>query len=176
VGVAKGYMAQVGGGPLPTELHDHVADHLVERGREVGTVTGRRRRVGWLDLAFVRRTVEVDGVSKLCLTNLDVLAGLPEIHVSTHYLVGGKRRETYPASLRDAAQVEPVYETFEGWPEQDWDAVAAGGYEALPGAARKYAEFVVDVLGIDLAAISVGRRRDQTLMLDSPAPQVAVAA
>lgn len=175
VGVAKGYMAQVGGGPLPTELHDQVADHLVERGREIGTVTGRRRRVGWLDLAFIRKTVEIDGVSKLCLTNLDVLAGLPQIRVSTHYLVGGERRDTYPASLRDAARVEPVYETFEGWPDQDWDEVAAGGYEALPGPARAYAEFIVTTLGVDLAAISVGRRRDQTLMLSSPIPQVALA-
>lgn len=175
-GVAKGYMAQVGGGPLPTELLGEIAEHLVERGREVGTVTGRRRRVGWFDMAFVRKSVQIDGVSHLCLTNLDVLAGLPEVKVATHYRVDGEHRDLYPASLAQAARVEPVLETMPGWPDTDWDEVAAGGYEALPGNARRYAEFLAGSLDVRLAAVSCGRRRDQTIVLDSPVNNPAFAA
>ena len=176
IGVAKSYMVQVGGGPLPTELHGELADYLVERGREVGTVTGRRRRVGWLDLAFLRRSVRIDGIERLCVTNVDVLAGLSEVKVSTHYLVDGRRVDEYPLSLRDAARVEPVYRTFEGWPEQDWDAVAAGGIDALPDAARRYLDFVLEELGVDLCGVSIGPRREQTILFDVPAAARAGAA
>jgi adenylosuccinate synthase len=168
VGVSKAYMAQVGGGPLPTELDGETADHLVTRGREVGTVTGRRRRVGWLDLSFVRRALEIDGIEHLCLTNIDALAGLPEVKVATHYEVDGEPYYRYPSSLGVAARVEPVYETLEGWPDQDWDEVARGGLEALSDPARRYVEFVAGELQVSLAAVSVGRRRDQTIMLEGP--------
>ncbi len=167
-GVAKAYMAQVGGGPLPTELGGAVADYLVDRGREVGTVTGRRRRVGWFDMAFARKTVAIDGVSHLCLTNLDVLAGLPEVKVATHYRVDGERCELYPPSLAKAARVEPVLETFAGWPDADWERSADAGYEALPPNARRFAEYLADGLGVRLAAVSFGRHRDRTIVLDSP--------
>lgn len=173
VGVAKAYMAQVGGGPLPTELYGAVADHLVDRGREVGTVTGRRRRVGWFDMAFVRRAVQIDGIRHLCLTNVDVLAGLPEVWISTGYRVGGEVRSTYPAALGEAAAVEPVYVKFEGWDEQDWDEVADTGYEALAPAARAYVEFIAESLDVSLSAVSIGRSRDQTIFLDPPAPAAA---
>ncbi|MGC1852133.1 MAG: adenylosuccinate synthase [Solirubrobacterales bacterium] len=168
VGVAKGYMAQVGGGPLPTELDGSVADHLVDRGREVGTVTGRRRRVGWFDMAFVRKAIEIDGIRHLCLTNIDVLAGLPEVWISTGYRVDGEIRSIYPAALGEAARVEPVYVKLDGWDEQDWDEVASAGYEALAPAARAYVEFIVESLDVSLAAVSIGRRRDQTIFVDAP--------
>lgn len=167
VGVAKAYMVQVGGGPLVTELAGDLADHLVERGREVGTVTGRRRRVGWLDLCFVRKSVRVDGVQHLCLTNLDVLAGLPEVKVATHYLLDGEPVDEYPVRLPHAARVEPVYETFPGWPESDWLEIARAGYDALPGEARAYVEFVAETLDVAVAAVSIGRSRAHTIVLES---------
>ena len=91
-------MITAGGGPLPTEVFGEVADFLVQRGREVGTVTGRRRRVGWLDLAFLRKAIRLEGIHNLCLTNLDVLAGLPEVLIATHYRVNGKLMDEYPAA------------------------------------------------------------------------------
>lgn len=167
-GVAKSYMTQVGGGPLPTELSGEVADHIVERGREIGTVTGRRRRVGWLDLAFIRRSILVEGVRHLCLTSVDVLAGLPEVQVAVHYLADGEEHYSYPARLRAAASVEPVYVKFAGWPECDWDEVAATGFHALPEQAQAYVSFASESLGVPLAAVGVGRRRDQALVVSSP--------
>ena len=169
VGVTKAYMTQAGGGPLPTEVGGAAADHLVTRGREIGTVTGRRRRVGWLDMAFVRKAVAIDGIRQICISSVDVLAGLEEVRVATGYRLDGRLLETYPAALRDAARVEPVYATFDGWPERDWDEVARDGYEALPGEARRYVEFVAESLDVDLVAIGVGPRRDQTLDLASVA-------
>src|SRR5262249_55543768 len=137
--------------------------------REVGTVTGRRRRVGWLDLSFVRRALEIDGIEHLCLTNLDVLAGLPEGKVATHYEVDGERFEHYPSALGLAARVNPLYQNLEGWPDQSWDEVAREGVDALSEPARRYVDFVVEALDVSLAALSVGRRRDQTILLDAPA-------
>lgn len=173
VGVVKAYMIQAGGGPLPTELDGAVADTIVERGREIGTVTGRRRRVGWLDLAFVRKAVRVDGVNRLCVTNIDVLAGLDEIKVATHYMVDGQRLDEYPARLSTAARVEPVYEVFEGWPDLDWAAVARSGYDALPKNARYYLEFIADALGVRLGGVSVGPHREHTILVDLPGPHGA---
>jgi adenylosuccinate synthase len=168
VGVAKAYMVQVGGGPLPTEIFGDTADYLVARGREIGTVTGRRRRVGWFDLPFVRRAVRIDGVRRLCLTNIDVLAGLPEVRVATHYQIDGEPVHEFPSSLRALAAIQPVYQSFEGWPEQDWAAVAAGGLEALPAAARRYIDFLCEAVGVPLGAVSVGRLREQTIHLFTP--------
>lgn len=170
IGVAKAYMTQVGGGPLPTEVTGALADHLVQRGQEIGTVTGRRRRVGWFDMPFLRRAIQVDGLHGLCLTSLDVLAGLPEVQVATHYRLDGRDIDTYPVSLSQAARIEPVMRTFPGWPDGDWDAIATAGYHALPANARRFLEYLRDSLDTPLAAIGVGRRRDQTIVLDVPSP------
>lgn len=170
VGVAKAYMVQVGGGPLPTELFGDIADYLVKRGREIGTVTGRKRRVGWLDLAFLRRSVRIEGIHRLCVTNLDVLAGLEQVKVSTHYLIDGEPVLEYPVALRDATKVEPVFETLVGWPECDWDEIVRDGLGALPPGARSYLDFVQEQIGVTLLGVSVGPKRDQTILVDTPVP------
>lgn len=168
IGVAKAYLAQVGGGPLPTELDGETADHLVERGREYGTVTGRRRRVGWFDVPFARRAVLIDGIERLFLTNLDVLAGLPEVRVATHYQIDGRRLDVYPRSHAEMARIEPVYTTLPGWPDADWSTLAAKGFDALPAELRRYVELIASELGVRMAALGVGPRRDQTIALDLP--------
>lgn len=167
VGVAKAYTASVGGGPLLTELEGDIADHLVERGREHGTVTGRRRRVGWLDLPSLRRAIRVDGIKYLCLSNLDVLAGLPEVKVATHYTMSGSVVQEYPVSLSEAARCQPVFRKFDGWGEQDWTAIARRGLGALPEAARRYLDFVCTSLGVQLMAVGIGPQRDQTIVVDT---------
>lgn len=166
LGVAKAYMVRVGGGPLPTELRGKPADYLIDKGREFGTVTGRRRRVGWFDLAFVRKAVRVDGVERLCVSGIDVLAGLPEVFVAIHYLVNDEQTDEYPVDLAAAARVQPVLKSFTGWPEQDWTEIARRGVSALPTATRKYLDFLVESLETPLAAIGVGPGREQTIMVE----------
>lgn len=171
LGVAKAYTVTVGGGPLPTEAPADVADYLVERGREYGTVTGRRRRVGWLDLAFLRKAVRVDGITDLALTGLDVLAGLDEVRVSTHYEVEGRRLDEYPADNRTASRVQPVYRTMPGWQDTDWGAVRTPA--DLPEQARCYAEWVAGELGVRLAAAGVGPDRSDLVVWAWPWQQHA---
>ncbi|MGW1596225.1 adenylosuccinate synthase [Streptomyces sp. NPDC002343] len=169
LGVAKAYTVQVGGGPLLAEVDGAIADHLVTRGREWGTVTGRRRRVGWFDLPMVRRAVEVEGIRRLCLTNIDVLAGLAEVSVVTGYRIGGRVTDTFPVRLPDLAAAIPVLRRFEGWADTDWPRVARLGPAALPGAARHYIDHLAEALGVEIAAVGVGPRREDTVLLgDTP--------
>ncbi|MDG9701980.1 adenylosuccinate synthase [Streptomyces sp. DH37] len=163
LGVAKAYMVQVGGGPLMAELDGATADHLVTRGREWGTVTGRRRRVGWFDVPMARRAIEVDGVRRLCLTNLDVLAGLEEVMVVTGYRIGGRAVDSFPVRLGEIASATPVLERLEGWPEQDWREVARRGPEGLPAAAGRYVARLSSLLGVEIVAAGVGPERTDTV-------------
>jgi adenylosuccinate synthase len=167
-GVMKAYMSQVGGGPLPTELDGELAEHIVRRGNEFGSVTGRRRRVGWLDLPLCRRALEVDRFSHLCISAIDVLAGLPSVRIAVGYEVNGRTLDRYPVDLALAAAVQPVYHELPGWPDADWPAVARAGDAALPAQAQEYLRFVADFLGVEIAAISVGPAREQTMVTQSP--------
>jgi adenylosuccinate synthase len=163
LGVAKAYMVQVGGGPLVGEVTGAVADHLITRGREWGTVTGRRRRVGWFDVPFVRRAIRTEGISQLCLTNLDVLAGLAEVPVVTGYEQDGRAVESYPVRLRDTATLTPSLTCLAGWSDQDWPAVARRGAGALPDNARRYLEFLETRLDVEIVAAGVGPDREETI-------------
>ncbi|MFD8963928.1 adenylosuccinate synthase [Streptomyces sp. NPDC059568] len=167
LGVIKSYMVQVGGGPLVGELDGATADHLVTRGREWGTVTGRRRRVGWFDVPMVRRAIETDGIRELCLTNIDVLAGLDEIGVITGYRSGAQDLDRYPAKRADAAAVTPVLRRTAGWPDQDWSAVARRGAAGLPDAARRYVDLLSSLLDAEIVAVSVGPEREDTIHLST---------
>ena len=109
---AKAYATRVGAGPLTTEQEGSVADHLVERGREFGTVTGRRRRVGWLDLVTLKRSIRIDGITHLCISGIDVLAGLPEVKLATAYRIHGDEIRSWPARQSAWADIEPVYTTL----------------------------------------------------------------
>src|SRR4051794_40634945 len=117
LGIVKAYTTRVGQGPFPTELDDAIGERLGERGREFGTVTGRKRRCGWFDAVLVRQSCAVAGITGIALTKLDVLDGLDEIRICTGYRLRGEALSHFPAHAADQAAVEPVYETMSGWRE-----------------------------------------------------------
>src|SRR6187455_2223527 len=135
LGIAKAYTTRVGEGPFPTELHDATGERIGERGREFGTVTGRKRRCGWFDAVLVRQTVRTSGITGLALTKLDILDGLEELKICVGYRLDGREIDYLPASEHAQARVEPIYETAEGW-----HAVTAGArsWAQLPADAIKY--------------------------------------
>ncbi len=168
IGVIKAYLSRVGEGPLPTELEGDLADEIRDRGGEYGTVTGRPRRIGWLDLPMLRDATRASGFTGLALNHLDVLAGLDEVQIAVAYELDGEERMTVPSTTQAWAACEPVYRTFDGWPDADWDSVAETGIEVLPDAALAYATFIASELDVPLAAVGVGPDRAQTLVLDHP--------
>ena len=115
LGIAKAYTTRVGSGPFPTELTDEIGNRLGERGREFGTVTGRKRRCGWFDATLVRQTLKIAGIDGIALTKLDVLDGFKELKVGVGYMLDGERIDRLPASSGAQARVQPIYETLEGW-------------------------------------------------------------
>jgi adenylosuccinate synthase len=160
LGVTKAYQTRVGAGPFPTELHDATGDHLVEVGHEYGTTTGRRRRTGWLDAVALRYAVQVNGLSELALTKLDVLGGLDPLRIAVAYTYAGKTLTRFPADATTLARCQPVYEELPGW-EQDISAARA--FEDLPQAARAYVERIEELAGTPATLISVGPEREQTI-------------
>lgn len=159
VGVTKAYTSRVGEGPFPTELLDQTGQWIRDQGGEYGTVTGRPRRIGWLDLIMVRYTVRVSGLTDIALTRLDTLAGLPTLKVAVGYQVNGHESKSFPTGLKGLAKVEPVYKEMEGWGSLD----GVKTYEDLPAAARAYVELIEEVTGVPVSIIGVGR--DRTAML-----------
>ncbi|MFB6268155.1 MAG: adenylosuccinate synthase [Halodesulfurarchaeum sp.] len=168
IGVVKAYLSRVGTGPLPTELSGELAEYIREEGGEYGTVTGRPRRVGWLDMPMLRHAARTSGFTGFALNHLDVLAGLDEVEVGHAYELDGQRRDSMPATTERWGDCEPVFRTFAGWPEVDWDAVASDGYDALPDAARAYVEYIEDELGVPAVAISMGPDRSTSIVRDDP--------
>lgn len=168
IGVIKAYLSRVGEGPLPTEIEGELAEEIRDRGGEYGTVTGRPRRIGWLDLPMLRDATRASGFTGLALNHLDVLAGLEEVNVAVAYETDEGRRQTMPPTTAAWAACEPVYQSFEGWPDVDWDEVAEEGIESLPDRALAYAAFIASELDVPLAAIGIGPDREQTLVLEHP--------
>jgi len=165
LGIAKAYSTRVGSGPFPTELHDAVGKGLGERGHEFGTVTGRPRRCGWLDVPLLRRSFELNGVNGACITKLDVLDGMPEIKLCTHYLVDGERMDLIPTGAEAVARCEPVYETLPGWSES---TVGAKSFDDLPRAARDYLKRIEATTGAPIAMVSTGPDRSETILVQHP--------
>ena len=166
VGVVKAYLSRVGSGPMPTELtgtREPLAEEIRERGGEFGTVTGRPRRIGWLDLPMIQHAARVSGFTGIGLNHLDVLAGLDELAVAEAYELDGERIERMPATTDRWARCEPVLSFVEPWPTTDWDAVAADGYERLPTAAQEYVELIEEAVGVPVYTIGVGPDRSQTI-------------
>ena len=161
IGVLKAYSTRVGAGPFPTELDDGVGAHLLEKGHEYGTTTGRRRRCGWLDLVPLRRTIRVNSVSSIMLNKLDILAGLPEINVCVAYRVDGRLVDDWPVSLAQLERAEPVYETFPGWQAELGELHELA---ELPDEALRYVEAIEARAGVPIAIVSVGAERGQTLV------------
>ncbi len=184
VGVVKAYLSRVGSGPMPTELGgvpgdtpgytegegeaEALAGRIREAGGEYGTVTGRPRRVGWLDLPMLRYAARTSGFTGLAVNHVDTLAGFDEVQVAEAYRLDGERLEELPATVREWGACDPVYRAFEGWPEADWTAVAEAGYDALPANARAYLEYVSEETGVDLYAVGVGPEREETVVLEHP--------
>ncbi|QZP38681.1 adenylosuccinate synthase [Halobaculum magnesiiphilum] len=173
VGVVKAYLSRVGAGPMPTELdgderEETLAADIREKGGEFGTVTGRPRRIGWLDVPMLRHAARVNGYTGLAVNHLDVLAGLDELYVGHAYELDGEERPSLPATTERWAECEPVLREFDTWAEFDADAVAEAGYEALPGAAREYLEYLEVQLDTPVYAVGVGPDREQTVVRTNP--------
>ncbi|MBR6343361.1 MAG: adenylosuccinate synthetase, partial [Selenomonadaceae bacterium] len=162
VGVVKAYCTRVGEGPFPTEQLNEVGDKLRNAGHEFGTVTGRPRRTGWLDACVVRYAGLLSGIDYMAITRLDILDGFDEIRMCVGYKYKGELLNEIPASLKVLAEVEPVYEAFEGWKT---DISGIRSYDKLPDNAKKYLERMAEVTGIGLGIVSVGPNRDQTIVI-----------
>jgi adenylosuccinate synthase len=163
VGLVKAYTTRVGGGPFPTELFDDVGERIRKVGAEFGSVTGRPRRTGWLDLPALRYAVAVNGLDGLALTKLDVLTGLDEVKACVAYEIDGKQTRDFP--LDDLERAKPVYRSFKGWKEE---LGAARTMEDLPATARDFLKFIEDEAECRHVLVSIGSRRDETIVLRDP--------
>jgi adenylosuccinate synthase len=166
VGITKAYATRVGEGPFPTELHDATGERLREDGAEFGSVTGRPRRTGWLDLPALRYAARINGLDGLAVTKLDVLTGHRELKVCVAYETSGGKTSDFPIEqIHRPGAVKPVYETLAGWTE----SLAGVRKQAdLPKAARDYLAFLEEKAGVPIHMISVGARRDETMVLKNP--------
>jgi adenylosuccinate synthase len=160
MGVMKAYATRVGSGPFPTELSDEIGEGIRERGREVGTTTGRPRRVGWFDAVPTRYAVAVNSVSSIMLNKIDILSGLPEICLCVAYEVDGRRVDRWPSSAESLSRATPIYERFEGWAEPLHEVRSLAG---LPEAARRYVTALEELAGVPIVLVSVGPERTQTI-------------
>jgi adenylosuccinate synthase len=167
VGVAKAYVTRVGEGPFPTEIAGPDQERVRELGAEFGTVTGRERRCGWLDLVALRYATRLNGITALALTKLDVLSEFAESPVCMRYrLRDGSETGEFPARQSDVHHCEPVYEVLEGWTTRLDDI---GAFDELPDAARRYVELVEGALAVPVTLVGTGAERGQVLMRDEAA-------
>jgi adenylosuccinate synthase len=165
LGIAKAYTTRVGSGPFPTELHDDIGELIGARGREFGTVTGRKRRCGWFDAVLVRQAIKVSGIHGIALTKLDVLDGLASIDVCVGYRLDGKRIDRFPAAQKAQGLVEPVYETMEGW---DGTTAGARSWAQLPAQAIKYVKYLEELIECPVALLSTSPEREDTILMRDP--------
>lgn len=165
IGVAKAYTTRVGEGPFPTELGDSSGDILGERGAEFGTTTGRKRRCGWFDGVIGRYAVRVNGMDCMAITKLDVLDTFDEIQVCVAYEINGVQTTDFPSSARDFAKCRPIYKTLPGWKQ---NTAECRTLEDLPSAARKYLNFLADLMEVPISIVSLGPSRDQTIIVEDP--------
>ncbi len=165
IGVAKAYITRVGAGPFPTELFGDEGQQIRDRGCEYGSTTGRPRRCGWFDAPVVRYADRLNALTGIALTKLDVLSGLPRLHVCVAYEIDGVRREDVPLSLSEFERAVPVYEPMEGWKEDLSDAREFGD---LPKAAQKYVRRLEELTGVEASLVSVGADRNQTILRKNP--------
>jgi len=165
LGITKAYTTRVGAGPFPTELNDAIGQLLGERGREFGTVTGRKRRCGWFDAVAVRQAIKTGGIDGIALTKLDVLDGFREVKFCTAYRCGGEFFDYVPAGMTAQATLEPVYETAEGWRES---TRGARSWADLPATAIKYIVRLEELIGAPVALLSTSPEREDTVLVRDP--------
>ena len=169
LGITKAYCTRVGGGPFPSELDIETTgtpgNQMSQTGREFGTVTGRKRRCGWFDIPALKRSAQINGVTGLCITKLDVLDGLPELKICTGYRLHGNVVDLLPMGADDVAGCEPVFETLPGWSES---TVGVKSFDKLPSAARDYLARIEALCEIPIDIISTGPERDETILRRHP--------
>jgi adenylosuccinate synthase len=169
LGITKAYTTRVGSGPFPTELATDAAGtvghHLSTVGQERGTVTGRPRRCGWLDIAALRRSMIINGVSGLCITKLDVLDGLPQLQIGVGYRLDGREIDILPLDADEVAACEPIYETLPGW---SGSTAGLTRWDDLPVNARRYLERVQSLIDTPVDMVSTGPDREHTIVLRHP--------
>jgi adenylosuccinate synthase len=162
LGVCKAYTTRVGAGPFPTELHDEIGEGIRQRGREFGTVTGRSRRIGWLDLVVLLHSSRLNSLSGLVITRLDILSGLEKIQVATEYRLGDSKIRHVPSDIVEFSKVAPVMKELQGWGE---DLQGCRSIDELPKAARAYLDFIEDAVQTPVAMVSVGPDREETIVV-----------
>ncbi len=173
LGITKAYCTRVGAGPFPSELYDHenpakqdpVGIRLAEVGKEFGSVTGRPRRTGWLDAAALKRSIQINGLTGLCITKLDVLDGIKTIRLCVGYKLDSKTLDVLPRGAEAVARCEPIYEDFAGWTDS---TVGITDWNKLPKTAQDYLKRVQEICGKPIAMVSTGPERDETILLQHP--------
>jgi adenylosuccinate synthase len=165
LGIMKAYTTRVGSGPFPTELFDAVGERIGERGKEFGTITGRRRRCGWFDAVLARQSIAVNGIDGLALTKLDILDGFDELQVCVGYKIGDQTFDYLPAGQADQANARPIYESMEGWSESTY---GARSWKDLPAAAVKYVRRIEELVAAPVALLSTSPERDDTILMRDP--------
>jgi adenylosuccinate synthase len=164
LGIAKAYTTRVGSGPFPTELTDEIGQGLASRGNEFGSVTGRARRCGWFDAAALKRAVQINGVSGICVTKLDVMDGMEEIKICVGYIRDGKEYDILPFGSDLVVNCEPIYETMPGWSES---TAGLKNYDELPDNAKKYLKRIEEIIETPIDIISTGPDRVETILINN---------
>ena len=162
LGIVKAYTTRVGAGPFPTELSCDVGQHLGEKGHEFGATTGRSRRCGWFDAVLMRRSRQVNGLTSLCVTKLDVLDGLEELKICNGYSYKGQELSVAPIGADALEQCDPIYETIPGWSE---DTQGITDFAQLPKAAQNYVARMAELVGVPIDIVSTGPDRAETIVL-----------
>jgi len=165
LGITKAYTTRVGEGPFPTELKDKTGELLGVKGKELGTVTSRKRRCGWFDGVLVRQSIKISGINGIALTKLDVLDELNEIKMCVKYEINGREIDYLPASTNDQMKAKPIYKTFPGWKET---TKGIRNLKDLPDNAKKYIHAIEDFIGAKASSISTSPEREDTILLENP--------
>jgi adenylosuccinate synthase len=165
LGIAKAYTTRVGSGPFPTEQDNETGELIGERGREFGTVTGRKRRCGWFDAVLVRQAIKTSGINGIALTKLDVLDGFESIRVATGYRLEGEKIDRLPAGEEAQKHVQPIYETLDGW---QTSTRGARSWAELPAQAIKYVRYLEELIQSPVALLSTSPEREDTILMRDP--------
>jgi len=165
LGITKAYTTRVGSGPFPTELNNDIGELIGTRGHEFGTVTNRKRRCGWFDGVLVKQTAIISGINGIALTKLDVLDTLKTIELCVGYKLRGKTIDFFPSATEDQFEVEPIYQTFEGWLSS---TRGMRDYQELPNKAKKYVAAIEDFIRVKISSISTSPERLDTILLEDP--------